>query len=68
MDILDFWRYQTPENLTIRDFVKYLEAYKLPNEENLLVNSICLEGEKFFIINNEIIEEDILDEEEDFDL
>jgi hypothetical protein len=68
LDILDFWRYQTPEELNIKDFLDYLLNYKLPNEESLIVNEICIENEKYFIINNEIIEEDILEEEDDFDL
>jgi hypothetical protein len=68
IEILDFWRFQTPENLTIKEFLKYLLEYKLPNEENLIVDTICIEHEKYFIINNEIIEEEILEEEDDFDL
>lgn len=68
LDIVDFWRYQTPETLTSGEFIDYLKKYKLPNEENLIVDSICLENEQYFIVNNEIIEEDIVDEEDDFDL
>jgi len=59
LDIATFWRTFTPEHLSLKDFIDYLKAYKLGNEENLIQNEVNLNGKECYIINNEITQEEM---------